>query len=136
MSERKPPAVSIGSWVDAQISAAMRDGAFDNLPGAGKPLPDIDQGFDPDWWVKQLIAREGASITPASLELRRKVERELGGLDALSDEATVRLRIASLNVEIAKFNATAVEGPPTNLATLDIDHVVVRWRQSRATKLE
>jgi hypothetical protein len=39
-----------------------------------------------------------------------------------------------LNVEIAKFNATAAEGPPTNLATFDIDHVVTRWRQSRSAK--
>ena len=134
MTERKPPGTSVGSWIDAQISAAMRDGAFDNLPGAGKPLPNIGQGNDLDWWVKQLLEREGASVTPPSLELRRKVERELAAIDTIDDEGTVRLRIAALNAEIAKFNATAVEGPPTNLATLDAERVVTRWRQSRAAK--
>lgn len=132
MSERKPPGASIGSWIEAQISAAMQEGAFDNLPGAGKPLPKSGQGYDPDRWVKQLIEREGASITPPSLELRRKVERELAAIGTLADEGAVRLRIAALNGEIARFNATAVEGLPTNLATLDIDQVVTRWRQSRS----
>ena len=134
MTERKPPGVSVGSWIEAQISAAMREGAFDNLPGAGKPLPNMGQGDDPDWWVKQLIEREGAHVTPPSLELRRKVERELAAIGTVNDEETVRLRVAALNVEIARFNATAVEGPPTNLARLDIDRVVTRWRQSRAAK--
>ena len=26
--------------INAKIAAAERDGAFDNLPGAGKPLPE------------------------------------------------------------------------------------------------
>jgi hypothetical protein len=134
MSERKPPGASIGSWVEAQISAAMQEGAFDNLPGAGKPLPNSGQGYDPDRWVKQLIEREGAHITPPSLELRRKVEKELAAIETVDDEGTVRLRLAALNREVARFNATAVEGPPTNLATLDIDQVVMRWRQTRAAK--
>jgi len=134
MTGRKPPGASVGSWIEAQISAAMQEGAFDNLPGAGKPLPNSGQGYDPDRWVKQLIEREGAHMTPPSLELRRKVERELAAITALDDEGAVRLRVAALNTEIARFNATAVEGPPTNLATLDVDQVVTRWRQSRAAK--
>lgn len=134
MSERKPPGANVGSWIEAQISAAMKEGAFDNLKGAGKPLPNSGQGYDPDRWVKQLLEREGAAIAPPSLELRRKVEKELAAINAVADEGTVRARIAALNAEIAKFNATAVEGPPTNLATLDIERVVTRWRQSRAAK--
>jgi len=134
MSERKPPGANVGSWIEAQISAAMKEGAFDNLKGAGKPLPNSGQGYDPDRWVKQLLEREGAAIAPPSLELRRKVEKELAAISAVADEGTVRARIAALNAEIAKFNATAVEGPPTNLATLDIERVVTRWRQSRAAK--
>ena len=39
MTERKPPGTSWETWIDAQIRVAMEQGAFDNLPGAGKPLP-------------------------------------------------------------------------------------------------
>ena len=134
MSKRKPPGASVGSWIEAQISAAVQEGAFDNLPGAGKPLPYSGAGYDPDRWVKQLLEREGASMTPPSLDLRRKVERELAAIDAVDNEGTVRTRIAALNAEIAKFNATIVEGPPTNLAMLDVDQVVTSWRHARAAK--
>jgi len=46
MTERKPPGVSWESWFDEQIRRAREDGAFDNLPGAGKPLPDLEGGYD------------------------------------------------------------------------------------------
>jgi hypothetical protein len=132
MTERKPPGTSWETWIDAQVRVAREQGAFDNLPGAGKPLPNLDQEYDPLWWVKQLIQREQVSILPPSLELLRKVEKELAAIEKLHDEATVRRRVVALNVEIAKVNATVLEGPPTRLSTLDVDKVVARWRRACA----
>jgi hypothetical protein len=130
MTERKPLGTNFESWIEAQIHHAMEEGVFDNLPGAGKPL---GQDYDPDWWVKQLMQREGVStMLPPSLELVRKVRAELAAIQKLDHEATVRRRIVALNAEIAKVNATVVEGPPTRLATLDIDQVVARWQQARS----
>ena len=130
MTERKPPGMSWETWIDAQIRVAREQGAFDNLPGAGKPLPNLGQEDDPDWWVKQLVRREQISILPPSLELLRKVETELAVIEKLHDEATIRCRLAALNVEIAKVNATLIEGPPTRLGALDVDQVVARWRRT------
>ena len=59
------------------------------------------------------------------------METELATIEKLNDEATVRGRIDALNVEIARLNATVVEGPPTRLGTLDVDQVVARWRRTR-----
>jgi len=73
MTERKPPGTSWETWVEAQIRVAREQGAFDNLPGAGKPLPNLDLGNDPLWWVKQFVQRERISMLPPSLELLRKV---------------------------------------------------------------
>ena len=129
MTQRKPPGTSWESWIESQIRVAQEQGAFDNLPGAGKPLPNMDQEYDPMWWVKQLAQREQLSLLPPSLELARKVEKELATLEKLPDEAAVRRRIAALNVEIAKVNDTVVEGPPTRLGTLDVDQVVAQWRR-------
>jgi hypothetical protein len=133
MTERKPPGTSWETWIEAQIRVAMEGGAFDNLPGAGKPLPNLDQEYDPLWWVKQLARREQISMLPPSLELLRKVETELATIEKLHDEATVRRRVAALNVEIAKVNAIVVEGPPTRLGTLDVDQVVAKWRRAHST---
>jgi len=132
MTQRKPPGTSWETWIDAQIRVATEAGAFDNLPGVGKPLPNLDQEYDPDWWVKQLVRREQISMLPPSLELLRKVERELTAIEKFHDEATVRQRVAALNAEIAKVNATVVEGPPTRLGTLDVDQIVERWRRTRS----
>jgi len=132
MTERKPPGTSWETWIEAQIRVAREKGAFDNLPGAGKPLPNLGQEYDPLWWVKQLVQREQISMLPPSLELLRKVEKELATIEKLHDEATVRRRVAALNVEIAKVNATVMDGPPTRLGTLDVDQVVARWRQTRS----
>jgi hypothetical protein len=130
MTERKPLGTGFEPWIDAQIRAAIEQGAFDNLPGAGKP--STGESYDPDWWVKQLMQREQVSMLPPSLELVRKVRAELAAIEKLDREAVVRDRITALNVEIARFNATVVEGPPTNLGTFDVDQVVARWRTRAA----
>src|SRR5262249_10673636 len=114
------------------IRLAREEGAFDNLPGAGKPFTDLDQGYDPDWWVKKLVQREKVSVLPPALELLRKVEAELERIWKLSDEGAVRERIVALNIEIARVNARAAEGPPTRLAPLDADTMVADWRAARA----
>jgi hypothetical protein len=132
MTARKPPGTSWESWIEAQIRVAREEGAFDNLPGAGKPLPNLGQEQGLDWWVKQLIQREQISVLPPSLELLRKVEKELATIETLPDEATVRGRVAALNTEIAKVNATVMEGPPTRLGTLNVEQIVARWRQARS----
>jgi len=41
-----------------RIQQAIEEGQFDNLPGTGKPIPDIDEPYDPMWWLKQWIRRE------------------------------------------------------------------------------
>ncbi len=41
-----------------RIREAIQEGKFDNLAGEGKPIPDVDEPYDPDWWVKKWIRRE------------------------------------------------------------------------------
>ena len=125
MTERKPLATSFESWVEAQIRAAQSQGAFDNLPGAGQPLANLGDEHDPLWWVKQLIRREQISMLPPALEL------QLAAIEKMADEAAVRREIAALNADIAKVNATVVEGPSTRLGVLDEDQIVAGWRSRR-----
>jgi hypothetical protein len=131
MTEHKPPGKSWDSWIEQLIRQAEEEGAFDDLPGAGKPLPDLTDAYDPDWWTKKLVRREQVSILPPALELLRKVESELAKIRLLQDESQIRARITALNTEIAKTNATAAEGPPTRLAALDVEAVVEEWRRAR-----
>ena len=41
-----------------RIRQAIEEGQFDNLSGQGQPIPDIDEPYDPLWWVKKWVRRE------------------------------------------------------------------------------
>ena len=131
MTERKPAGKSWESWREELIRLAQEEGAFDNLVGAGKPLADLGEHYDPDWWVKKLIQREKVSMLPPSLELLRKVEAEVARIWKLSEEAAVRERVRTLNAEIARANARVAEGPATRLNQLDAEAMVAEWRRLR-----
>ncbi len=131
MTRRKPGHLSWQSWIDQQIEEARSKGAFDNLPGEGRPLEDLEEVTDPGWWAKKLVKREQVSLLPPALEIRRKIERCLEELWSLHDEARVRDQLASLNAEIGKTNATVTSGPPTQVGLLDEEAIVERWRALR-----
>ena len=48
-----------------RMREAMEQERFEDLPGFGKPIADIDEPYDPDWWIKKWIRREGMSRTLA-----------------------------------------------------------------------
>jgi Domain of unknown function (DUF1992) len=129
MTQKKPPGKTWESFIEQQIREAMEEGAFDNLQGKGQPIADLGREYDPDWWAKKLIEREKVSVAPPALALRRSVEQALERLPQLRDEAEVRRMLEALNAQIRKLNATIAEGPPTNLAPLDVEAIVLRWRR-------
>ncbi|MFI7007228.1 DUF1992 domain-containing protein [Streptomyces sp. NPDC050145] len=133
MTERKPPGVSFESFVDHQIRDAQRRGDFSSLPGAGKPLDTSpDTLYDENWWVKQKLAREGISVLPPSLELRKEAEDTLAAITSAPSERVVRTRMTELNAKIRDMMFKPPPGPPLGLKPYDVDEIVERWRQARA----
>ena len=57
-TETKEPAPERETFVDYLMKKAEADGAFEDLPGAGKPIEDLDEPYDELWWAKKLIERE------------------------------------------------------------------------------
>jgi hypothetical protein len=49
---------AVETLAENRIRQAMEDGKLDDLPGFGKPIPDIDEPYDPDWWIKKWVKRE------------------------------------------------------------------------------
>ena len=128
MTQKKPPGVKWEEWTEGQIRNAQEEGQFEDLPNAGQPLPDLDKGYDPFWWVKNLIQRENISSLPPSLEIKRKVQQELETIWQLRRKEDVRAKVSALNAEIARINRTAVSGPSTTQTLLDLDAIVQKWR--------
>jgi hypothetical protein len=117
-------------WVDLQVQRAIERGAFDNLPGAGKPLPPLDD--DPDWWLKKLIERERITgVLPEALQLR-KDDTELDALlDRESSERVVRDLLEAFNQRVVKARRQLQGGPPVITPTRDVDAEVAAWRARR-----
>lgn len=44
-----------------RIRQAVEEGQFEGLPGLHEPIPDVDDPYDPDWWVKRWVRRESLS---------------------------------------------------------------------------
>jgi hypothetical protein len=129
MTERKPPETSFTSWVDQQIAEAEERGAFDNLPGVGKPIP---RGGGTDAWLRDYLRREGVSadeLLPTPLRLRKEIERLAGTLEELGSEQEVREVVKGLNRRIVEWRRIPT-GPPMFLRLIDEDEMAARWRDA------
>ncbi|MBV6759713.1 DnaJ family domain-containing protein [Rhodococcus opacus] len=132
VTERKPPGVSFESWIDKQIRLAQERGDFDDLPGAGKPIPagDVD---DELWWVKNYLRRENLptdSLLPTPLQLRKEIERLPDTIRGIPSEQAVRDVVAQLNLQIVEW-LRAPSGPRIPVSPVDADEVVATWRQQK-----
>ncbi|WP_328548580.1 DUF1992 domain-containing protein [Streptomyces platensis] len=133
MTERKPPGVTFESWIDKQIREATERGDFAGLPGAGKPLPHLDQPYDEMWWIKDKMSREHLSYLPPSLALRKEAEDALEAAAAAPTEAALRRILTPVNERIRAALRTPLEGPPLNLVPFDIDEVARKWREQKGS---
>ena len=120
------------SWVDQQIHEARERGEFDDLPGHGKPLPDLDRPRDELWWVRKKLQREQVSYSPPAISLRREVDDARERIAAATTEAQVRDLVAAINERIRHVNSHTISGPPTSIGVLDVDDVVRTWRANRS----
>ncbi|GAB2750475.1 DUF1992 domain-containing protein [Streptomyces bullii] len=135
MTERKPPGVPFESWVEKQIRDAEARGEFDRLPGAGEPLPgDLESSYDELWWVKRKLAREGVSVLPPALALRKEAEDALAAAYAAPSEQAVRKVLTDINGRIRDMMFKPPPGPPLGMKPYDVDEVVRQWRERRAAR--
>jgi hypothetical protein len=117
-------------WVDLQVQRAIERGEFDNLPGAGKPLPPLDD--DPDWWLKKLIERERITgVLPEALQLRKDDAALDAELDTQSSERVVRDMLETFNRRVVNARRQLQGGPPVITPTRDVEGEVAAWRGRR-----
>ena len=121
------------SWVERQIREAMERGDFDNLPGAGQPIPGLTGQDEENWWVKRLLEREKLPMPlPTSLALRKEIAGLAETLADVPTEEAVREIVSDLNERIRDTHRRRVDGPPLVLGLVDVDATVVEWRRNRA----
>ena len=128
MTERKPRGVTFETWIDRQIRESMERGEFDDLPGAGKPIPGLDRPYDEMWWVKDKLRRENVSMLPPTLALRKEAEDALTAAANAPSELQAAQIVREINEKIRHANSRPLDGPPLNLAPFDVERILQQWR--------
>lgn len=102
MPTEPPPDPQYLDPVERKIREAIERGEFETLPGAGKPIPDLDRHYEPSWWAKRWVER--SRLEDEAAELQRLVRRETPLLRAAADGEAASRRVDELNRAIASIN--------------------------------
>lgn len=103
--------------VERIIRRAMEEGAFDNLPGEGKPLPLDDDPFeDPDMRMAHHLLRSNG-FAPLWIEERRELQADIRAAEAA----------------LARSWAYVRQAREARWAGAEWDRAVETFRQSAAT---
>ena len=123
-------------YVELAVQQAIRRGEFDDLPGAGRPIADLGQPYDPDWWIRRKIQREELTgLGPPALTLRTEDRGLDARLDAAFREDEVRELLRDFNARVIDARRQLQGGPPVVTSPRDVDEEVARWRERREARL-
>ena len=90
--------------IERRIREAQQNGAFDNLPGRGKPLELEDDSHVPEDLRLAYKILKNANCLPPEIELRKEIHQMKDLLEAIPDEKEKYLQIRRINYKIMKLN--------------------------------
>jgi hypothetical protein len=125
--------VALALLADMHVRKAIERGDFDDLPGNGKPL-DMPDRHDPDWWLKNLLKREGLVLLPPSIQLRKEDAALDERLDQMRNEADVRHEVEEFNRKVIRGRYQPPAGPPLVTMPRDVEATIAAWADRRARR--
>lgn len=138
MTERKPRGMSFETWIDSQITRARDSGAFENLPGAGRPLPKRDRERTSFDWALDWARRESGDdpsvvvgMLPAGMALRRERDLLPAAVTRLATEAQARALAEDYNQRVRDFWRKPQFTPDVVPGLADVEALVAHWRTTR-----
>jgi hypothetical protein len=91
---------------ERRIQEAMQDGAFDDLPGRGKPLALEDDSHVPEDLRIAYKILKNAGYVPPEISLRKEIAKAEDLLADMKDTRTKYRQLKKLNFLIMKLNMT------------------------------
>lgn len=98
---------------EEKIREAQRDGAFDNLPGAGSPLPAKDDAMVPAALRMGYKILKNAGYVPLEVQQQKEIKNIRELIEKTSDESEKYRQIQKLNMLITRVNMR--RGRPVHL---------------------
>jgi hypothetical protein len=131
-----PNRIQRAAYVESAIQQAIRRGEFDDLPGAGRPIPGLGDHHDPDWWIRRKIQTEQLTgLGPPALMLRVEHTEFEERIDVLGRESDVRDYIEDFNRRVVDARRQLLGGPPVVTPTREVEAEVAAWRERRETRI-
>lgn len=95
----------VNKIAEARIKDAMAHGEFDDLPGAGKPLPLDDDALVPEEFRAAYRVLKNAGYVPAEVSLRGEIADVESLIASASDEQLRARGYKRLNYLMAQLQA-------------------------------
>ena len=119
---------------DKRIEDAMREGKFDNLAGAGKPLDlepmPADENARMTWWMIRIL--KGANFTPEEVTLRRKIENLKGELARATSYPRVEALVKTINELVRQLNTLGTNAINIAVSGVSLEDELEKLRERRS----
>ena len=106
---------------DRRIEDAMKEGKFDNLPGAGAPLElepmPAEENARLMWWTLRILKQN--NVTPHEVQWRKALDYLRAQLEHLTDESRLETVVKQINDLVHKLNTLGTNA--INLAVVGVE---------------
>ena len=113
---------------ERRIEDAMKEGKFDNLPGAGAPLEldpaPVEENARMTWWALRILKQN--DVTPDEVRWRKALDYLKHQLDRLTDEGRLEPLVAQINDLVRRINTMGTNA--INIAVTGVDLEAERAR--------
>jgi hypothetical protein len=115
-------------FADRRIEDAMKEGKFDNLPGAGAPLDlepmPAEENARLMWWTLRILKQN--DVTPHEVQWRKAVDYLKAQLERLTDESRLEAVVHQINDLVRRINTLGTNA--INIAVVGVELDVERER--------
>jgi hypothetical protein len=118
---------------EKRIEDAMKEGKFDNLPGAGKPVDleplPTDETARMTWWALRILKNN--NFTPDEVRWRKAIDYLKAKLNNVQYEWEVAPVVKQVNELVRKLNTLGTNAIRLGIAPLDEGEELSRFRDRR-----
>ena len=123
---------------ERRIEDAMREGKFDYLPGAGKPLDlepmPAEESARLTWWALRILRNN--DVTPDEVRWRKALDSLKETLDRATNETTVIHLVAQINSLVYKVNTLGTNAMNIPVAPVSEELELQRFRERIAVRAQ
>jgi hypothetical protein len=116
---------------ERRIEDAMKEGKFDNLQGAGKPLElepmPAEENARMTWWALRILRQN--DFTPHEVQWRKQIDKLKELIDRLKDESKLPMLVARVNDLVRQLNTLGTNAIRLPIAPMDLETERARFRE-------